>query len=125
MGAINSSPSLGRNQGHTFIAYTEVERLERIRAGAALAWGCPRIEEARETRSNFPNHHNALLQRCGYQPMPIRREAASCDPAFVAFEDIKASCGLEVVEDDSAFIGPYGETLTGRMKVDGRISVTV
>jgi hypothetical protein len=111
---------LGRR---TFIAYIEAERLERFRAGVALARRCARVEEAREARAHLPDHHDALLQRCGGQPAPVGRKAAGGEAALVALEDVEARCGLEVVQDDGTLVGPYGETLTGRVEINGRISV--
>jgi len=89
----------------------------------ALARGCARVEEACEARADLPDHHDALLQRRSGQPAPVGREAARGEAALVALEDVQARCGLEVVHDDGALVGPYCEALAGHVEVDGRISV--
>lgn len=81
----------------TFIAHIETERLERFRARVALARRRPRVEETREARAHFPDHHDALLQRCRGEPAPVGRKAAGGEAALVALEDVEASCRLEVV----------------------------
>lgn len=91
----------------------------------ALAWGCTRVKEAREGRADLPDHHDALFQRCSHQSAPVGRKAARGQAALVALEDVEARGGLEVVQDDGALVGPYGETLAGHVEIDGRVSVGV
>ena len=107
----------------TFISYIKAERLERFRAGVALAWRCARVEEAREARANLPDHHDTLFQGCRHQSAPVGRKAARSQAALVALEDVEARGGLEVVHDDGTLVSPYGKTLTGHVEIDGRISV--